>query len=232
MLGRAALGANLHFRIEEKMNKHWLLAIGIFSSSIYAEQYLCPTNMQYVYTGDTISGVISTCGKPDQQVDEKSKDSQGSNIVWYYQMGTSNNMGVNKNGFSFSADQLNPTGNGITLNNNGLTVSTGAMAPLNLGVIFNNGTVSTIQQRQNDNSGQEMQSYNCANRSIQVGSSMSQVSAACGLPVMQKANTQPQTSADNTQAVEEGTTLLVYKPQSYLPAQTFVFVGGLLVSQR
>jgi len=53
------------------------------------------------------------------------------------------------------------------------------------------------------------------------------------LPVLQK--TMAQSQAGNSAASAGGTsptTLLVYKAQSYLPTQTFVFQNGLLAGQK
>jgi hypothetical protein len=214
------------------MKKCWIFVALLSSVSAYADQFLCATNMQYVYTGDTIDSVIAACGQPNDRIEQSSSNAAAGNLIWYYQMGgnsaLTNAVGGNNSGLTVSAGQLVPPGAAVAINKSHLTITSTTQAPVNFGVVFNNGQVASIQQRGNNNASQEMQSFNCASGTIQVGSSMSDVSAACGLPIIQKNMSQQPAASVPTQPV----TLLVYKPQEYLPAQTLVFKNGLLAGQK
>ncbi len=213
------------------MKKTGMLLLLLISSTGFADQFLCSTNMQYVYTGDTLDSVIAACGQPTEtRLEQAPSSSNNANLIWYYQLANTNNMGTSNNGFTASAGQLLPPSPAVSLNSSGLSLTTGTNTPVDLALLFNNGKVSSIQQSLN-NTTQNTNSLSCANGNVQIGSSMSDVSAACGLPVFQKAlNAAP---TQNTSSAESSAaTLLIYRPQSYLPPQIFVFKNGLLVGVK
>ena len=217
------------------MNKHWTLLILLLSSNSFATQYMCAGNMEYVGTGDPIETVIATCGQPTQVINQTpqnpSNGGNGSSVSWYYPASVNNNLPA-----AVGAVVAGTASPSINLTTHQLTVQPNAATPTNLGITFVNGQVSNIEQA---HSASELgmgarnapsMSYNCPGGEIKVGSSMSDVTTACGLPVFQRnlGSAAPQQNNDAGVA----TTLLVYKPQSYLPAQTFIFQNGLLVAQK
>jgi len=233
------------------MKKQWILMACLISSNSFADQFLCATNMQYVYTGDTVNSVIATCGQPDSVQTEVPASAQqkgaGGNLVWYYQ--TAFSLGTMPGAPSMLRS---PTG---TVGGNpaaAVAAAAAASSPVNLAVIFTNGQVSSIQQRSSlvegsapnaGADGQEIGAYKCQNGSIQVGAGMNDVANACGLPIFQRAMGQAparSTAADNSPAAttasstdsDSPVTLLTYKPQDYLPAQVLMFKDGLLVGQK
>lgn len=68
--------------------------------------------------------------------------------------------------------------------------------------------------------------YQCPNGIIQIGSSMEDVVANCGPPIRQKKVANPKASAKSAPANQA---LLVYQPESYMPARTFIFNKDKLV---
>lgn len=220
------------------MNKSWMFLLLLMSSASFADQFMCSTNMQYVSTGDTVQNVIDACGQPTQVVTQAgSAAGGGGNLIWLYQTGGANQAGVSKNGFTASAGQLASaagvgTGPELRVTSNQLTIrANNNPPPVDLGIVFTNGQVSSIQQQSsavNTGGGQSINSYTCPNGPVTIGASMSDVSTACGLPVFQKTMAQ----GPQQKAAQPASTLLIYQAQSYLPAQTFVFQGGILVGQR
>ncbi len=225
------------------MSKHGTLLLLLFSSSIFADQYLCSTNMQYVYTGDTQQSVITACGKPDQIINQNAQNpvaAAGGTIVWFYQTAASNQAGVSNNGFSAAAGVIAGAAPTVNIGPRQVNISTNRPPPVNLAIAFMNGQVSGIQQMTSPstlglgarNAGQPLSSYTCPNGVVQMGSSMNDVASACGLPVFQKNMLQKTPMPQQNAAVTGAATLLIYKPQSYLPPQTFVFQNGLLIGQK
>src|SRR3989344_1612846 len=214
--------------IEMKRMLFFLLFPGMAS----AAQYLCPGSMQYVADGDTISSVIQACGQPASRVDSAVSPPGQASVVWYYSVSSQQSMArLNSQGLSTSPQGLTAANLGavaggrlpaVVVSDRGVAGNTPGPNSVNVGVAFSNGNVASIQQR-GSNSNQS--SFQCAGGQIAVGSSMTQVTQACGLPAFQR-NLAAPSSSQTTDTTPTQMTQLTYQPNDYMPAVVFIFQNG------
>src|SRR3989344_9579447 len=78
----------------------------------FADQYLCPGNMNYVATGDTLESVIAACGEPLQKIIHQPSSgsnsySQNPSLIWYYSLSPQQTVAsVSNNGITMSPQGL------------------------------------------------------------------------------------------------------------------------------
>ena len=99
-----------------------------------------------------------------------------------------------------------------------------AQSPTSVTIAFRENKVVAIRY----DDGTALDQTDCPNGSVALGDSQQDVSDACGTPFKQKMMNVKIPSANNSSKKVH----LIYKPQSYLPATTFIFEDGKLVGTQ